>query len=436
MLLRHRIDAIVPAPNESRRLATLLIVLYACIAVALVAVPWQQTAQGAGRVVAYAPLERQQIVQAPIEGRVLRWHVIEGSRVRRGDPIVDLTDNDPEILARLRAERDALVARIDAANARAQSIESRAGSLSASRRSAMLAAESRRRMAGDRVRGAMKALEAAEAHNQVAALNLIRQEKLFSEGLSSKRQFEVAQAEGVKAHTEVERAKAALAAAERDEDALDADRLKVGTDGLAAIDDAKAARASALAEVASAKAELARIEVRLARQEAQAVTAPRDGTILRLLVPQGTAMVKAADGLAVLVPDTDERAVELWIDGNDVPLLSEGREVRLQFEGWPAVQFTGWPQIAVGTFGGIVKLIDAADDGKGKFRVLIVPDGQEPWPSGRFLRQGTRAQGWVLLSRVRLGYELWRQFNGFPPVVASDEASALKQADGKGGKSK
>jgi membrane fusion protein, adhesin transport system len=29
----------------------------------------------------------------------------------------------------------------------------------------------------------------------------------------------------------------------------------------------------------------------------------------------------------------------------------------------------------------------------------------------------------VLLGRVKLGYELWRQFNGFPPVVtAPDQA--------------
>ena len=25
--------------------------------------------------------------------------------------------------------------------------------------------------------------------------------------------------------------------------------------------------------------------------------------------------------------------------------------------------------------------------------------------------------GWVLLNDVRLGYEMWRQLNGFPPAV-------------------
>ena len=142
-------------------------------------------------------------------------------------------------------------------------------------------------------------------------------------------------------------------------------------------------------------------------------------------------MVKAGDALAVLVPDTESRAVELWIDGNDIPLIAEGGKVRLQFEGWPAVQFTGWPSVAVGTFGGRVALVDATDDGTGKFRVLVVPEAGEPWPSGRFLRQGTQANGWVLLQRVSLGYELWRRFNGFPPSMSAPPETAEAKKDGK-----
>ncbi len=129
-------------------------------------------------------------------------------------------------------------------------------------------------------------------------------------------------------------------------------------------------------------------------------------------------MVKAGETLAVLVPQTDDRAVELWVDGLDAPLIIKGRHVRLQFEGWPAVQFTGWPSVAVGTFGGLVAVVDAAADARGRSRVLVVPDpADEPWPQGRYLRQGNRANGWVFLSRVRLAFEVWRQINGFPPTV-------------------
>jgi hypothetical protein len=82
-----------------------------------------------------------------------------------------------------------------------------------------------------------------------------------------------------------------------------------------------------------------------------------------------------------------------------------------------------------------VVLIDAVDNGKGLFRVLVAPpsDGEpgQTWPSLRYLRQGVRVNGWLLLNRVRLGYELWRQFNGFPPTIAASEPGS--PSDGKKG---
>jgi hypothetical protein len=63
----------------------------------------------------------------------------------------------------------------------------------------------------------------------------------------------------------------------------------------------------------------------------------------------------------------------------------------------------------------------------------VVPDGEdEPWPSGAFLRQGVRVNGWVFLDRVKLGYELWRRFNGFPPVVGTEEPASKEKGKGKG----
>jgi pyruvate/2-oxoglutarate dehydrogenase complex dihydrolipoamide acyltransferase (E2) component len=181
-----------------------------------------------------------------------------------------------------------------------------------------------------------------------------------------------------------------------------------------------------LSDVSSASAELARIETRIARQASQSVTASRDGIVQRIFAPQGGVMVKAGQDLALIVPDTASRSVELKISGNDAPLLSVGRQVRLQFEGWPAVQFAGWPSVAIGTFGGEIAVIDPGADAEGNVRIIVFPDKDSEWPDARYLRQGVRVVGWVLLDTVRLGWELWRQFNGFPPTLASAPPATQK----------
>jgi len=45
----------------------------------------------------------------------------------------------------------------------------------------------------------------------------------------------------------------------------------------------------------------------------------------------------------------------------------------------------------------------------------------EDWPDGRFLKHGTKVYGWVLLNQVKVGYEIWRQINSFPPEFSSSD---------------
>jgi multidrug efflux pump subunit AcrA (membrane-fusion protein) len=416
----------IPLPEASRSGARLTLVVLALLILGLALVPWQQSSRGRGRVVAFAPVQRQQTIDAPLEGRVVKWHVVEGERVRVGDPIVDIADIDPEFVPRLTAERDAIRARIDAADARLRAVDARIDSLKTSQRAAVSAAGSRSKMGEDRLRAADNALLAAEATHEAARANVERQDALHARGLTSQRTVELAQAEEVRARMDVERARHALAAARSEVRALGSDENKLESDALASISEAFATKAVAQAEIASASAELIRIETRLSRQATQHVRATSNGTVLRISARQGGEMVKSGDVLAHFVPDTDGQSVELSIDGNDVNLVRVGAAVRLQFEGWPAVQFSGWPSAAIGTFGGTVAFVDSHDDGNGRFRVVVVPDRAHAWPTKQYLRQGTRATGWILLGRVKAGYELWRQFNGFPPEWTGTPASGDK----------
>ena len=173
--------------------------------------------------------------------------------------------------------------------------------------------------------------------------------------------------------------------------------------------------ADAGAKLAEARAKLNRIDVQLNRQSAQLVRAPRDGRIQQLNAAAGGALVSAGTVLAVVAPERIERAVELFVDGRDVALVRPGQAVRLEFEGWPAVQFSGWPSVAQGLFDGRVRGLDPNASPTGLFRVLVEPQpGKPAWPDRRFARLGAKVRGWVQMETVTVGFELWRQLNDFP----------------------
>ena len=69
---------------------------------------WQQFAIGQGRVIAFSPTERSHTVNSPITGRIKKWYVNEGMHVSKGDPVVTISDNDPNLLNRLDLEKNAV----------------------------------------------------------------------------------------------------------------------------------------------------------------------------------------------------------------------------------------------------------------------------------------------------------------------------------------
>lgn len=315
-------------PDAAKMMTRLAVIFFLFMLIFLIAIPWQQTASGSGKVMAYLPEDRVQSIHATVSGRIKKWYVREGSFVKKGDPILELMDIDPNYLSRLKVEFDASKSQYDA----------------------------------------------AVQVTKTARFDYDRQQDLFEKGISSRKDMEQA---------------------------------------IIAYKNAQSAEAQALSNFTQAQS-------RYSRQESQMLVAPTDGTIVRLQVGTSSVFVNQGQVVAIFVPKSTKLSVQLFIKGRDLPLVYEGRKVRLQFEGWPAVQFSGWPSVAVGTFGGVVKTVDQSATTDGLFRVIIIPEKGEKWPEARFIRQGTRVNGWILLNTVALGYELWRQFNGFPPSL--DEA--------------
>jgi membrane fusion protein, adhesin transport system len=261
-----------------------------------------------------------------------------------------------------------------------------------------------------------------------AELNLKRLQELFDKGLRSKRDLELADLEIVTARTRMESTQLGLDVARKAVQVAQLEKNRIINDTSAQINSLRAAQASVRESVAKSNSDIQKIAIDIGnvqqRSEQRIIRAPRSGKVVRVFKGGSGETVKSGDVLAVLSPDSQDHAVELYLTDYDAPLVSVGRQVRLNFAGWPAVQFVGWPSIAVGTFAGRVKVMDAIDDGKKRFRVIITPDEEliragkeEPWPKLDQLRPGAEVNGWVMLDTVSLGFELWRQFNAFPPTV-------------------
>lgn len=439
-----RVYDLVPASEGTRRAARWLRPLMIGLICALMFVPWQQSVKGHGRVIAWNPTERPQTLQAAVGGRVKHVWVLEGQHVEKDQPLIEIEDNDPNLIDNLNRARASEQEKTALARAQVDVYSSAVKDYEAARKSAMAKARSDIEVSEREIAAKENDVLEREAELIQATQNVERVRKAARLGLESPNNLEIAERTFATAKQKVEKSKNEVAAKKAEVEAKRADLDKIDAEYAAKIKDSSAKVQEAEQKVQQCQKELAYLETTINRQD-QIIVAPRAGVVHKIWVNNNAEVLKQGDRLVTIVPDTDERAVELFVDGNDASLIQslshnqnkfdaamggEGQLCRLQFEGWPAVQFAGWPSVAVGTFGGKVALVDPTDDGKGKFRIVIVPHKgprDTDWPSGRFLRQGVRANGWVLLNQVPIGWELWRQLNGFPPVVDTEEPEQIKK---------
>lgn len=406
----------LPTLRRWRSVARQLAFVFVATLVFVALAPWRQNISGGGKVIAFTPNERPQEVLATVGGRIAEWHVIEGQQVSEGDRLVTLADNDPGRLERLEEARGLAEARLEALRQQVQAQEQRVEAMRDAQDARIAAARAEVNVSRATLTSRREMLEAARLAAETARRQGERIIELTGQGLASERERELATLGQTQAEARLRSAQAGVQGAEQALQTKRAALAQAQASTEASLQSAEASLRSARTSLASGQSGLLSVQTRLAQQEAQNIVAPRDGVVQRIHVQQGM-QVRAGHVLALLVPENHGAAVELYVDGNDAALIQPGASVRLQFEGWPGIQFSGWPSVAVGTFGGVVSFVDAAGDDSGDFRVVVVPDDADAeWPDPRYLRQGTRAKGWLLLSEVRLGFELWRQLNGFPPA--------------------
>lgn len=386
-------------------------------------VPWTQNINTSGIVTTQFQEQRPQQINSIIPGKIIKWWVKEGDFVQKGDTIVELADTKDDYLDPRLIERtnDQLIAKKQKVEFYDNKITNIKGQI--------IAIEEGFKLKEAAIRNKIQQLErkilidsaelaAANVDLQVGTNQYNRAGKMLNDGIISlvdyerrtqsfnkaKAGFQEKQQKFLNTKQDVLIARIDLNTLKQDVN----DKLfKLKGD----IANSNTEKSTVIAEVAKNENELSNYRIRGSQKW---LLAPQTGQIIKAKKAGINEIVKEGEMIVEIVPNSFLYAVELFVKPMDLALINKGQDVRLQFDGYPAIVFSGWPNSSYGTFAGKISAIETNRNENGQFRVLIIPDQKEKnWPSN--LKIGTGAQGFALLNDVPIWYELWRQLNGFPP---------------------
>ena len=386
-------------------------------------VPWTQNINTSGVVTTQFQEQRPQQINSIIPGKIIKWWVKEGDYVQKGDTIVELADTKDDYLDPRLIERtnDQLIAKKQKVEFYDNKITNIKGQL--------IAIEEGFKLKEATIKNKIQQLErkilidsaelaAANVDLQVGTNQYNRAGKMLNDGIISlvdyerrtqsfnkaKAGFQEKQQKFLNTKQDVLIARIELNSLKQEVN----DKLfKLKGD----IANSNTEKSTVIAEVAKNENELSNYRIRGSQKW---LLAPQTGQIIKAKKAGINEIVKEGEMIVEIVPNSFLYAVELFVKPMDLALINKGQDVRLQFDGYPAIVFSGWPNSSYGTFAGKISAIETNRNENGQFRVLIIPDQKEKnWPSN--LKIGTGAQGFALLNDVPIWYELWRQLNGFPP---------------------
>ncbi|MCC9168151.1 HlyD family secretion protein [Pontibacter harenae] len=410
----------VQTPQQGRILAYWIAGLFLVLLLCLF-LPWTQNISSQGMLTALSPQDRPQTVEAVIAGRIENWHIMEGAFVQKGDTIASITEvkekyMDPNLLVRLseqlNAKQDAAVATEGKITAMQQQIQAlREGLVFSLQKARNKVEQTRLKMQSDSMDVVAQRTDLAIAEAQFE-----RQESLYNQGLKSLTELEArrlklqeAQAKLLSVINKFDASRAELQNARTELNSLEAEYADKIAKAEAELSSTRSYLYGTVGEVSKLQNEYSSTHV---RSQYYHILAPQTGYLVRTLKAGIGETIKEGEAIATIMPHDPQLAAELYVDALDLPLIKPGDDIRLQFEGWPALVFSGWPGASFGTFGGTVAVIDNTGT-NGQYRLLVVPDPeQEEWPDA--IRVGSGVQGWAMLNTVPIWYEIWRQLNNFP----------------------
>ncbi|HAE35391.1 MAG: HlyD family efflux transporter periplasmic adaptor subunit [Chitinophagales bacterium] len=414
------------AQVENRRSGVSLMRLLAILSVIgliILFLPWTQNIRAGGQVTALQPDQRPQTLHSVIPGRIEKWFVSEGDLVRKGDTILYISEVkdeyfDPDLLANTKDQLAAKEQSVTSYMEKVRALDQQFDALLAARELKIQQAENKLRQAGLKIASDSIDLVAAEVQYKIAKDQYVRMQELQQQGLKSltdlenrKAKMQEAEAKMISQENKLLTSRNEAINAQVEITTLDAEYR----DKMAKVNSEKFAAMSSMYDAEATVTKLQNTFMNYSvRTGLYYITAPQDGYITKAIQTGIGETIKEGEELLSIMPANPELAAEVYIEPMDLPLLSTGQHIRMQFDGWPAVVFSGWPDMSVGTYGGSIVAIDNFISTNGKYRILVAPDpDSDPWPDG--IRVGSGVSAMALLKDVPIWYELWRKVNGFPP---------------------
>jgi len=410
-------------------LAGIFIILFLCMFL-----PWQQNINGKGKVTPFAPEDRPQNIPSIIAGRIESWKVVEGQFVKKGDTLVIISEVkekffDPQLLIRTDGQINNKIEGLAAKNRKILALEKQIDALKSSVAIKLKMAKNKVLQSEFAVKAEKGNYDAAIVNETLAKNQFERLNELYKKGLASLTEIQnrtskkqEAKSKMIEAENKYNKVENELINARIDLNFIEAEYIDKISKAESILEETAGELFENQADLIKLKIEYSNLKL---RSGFYAIKAPQDGYLVKVTKAGIGEIIKENENIASIVPAYTKTAVEMTVRALDMPLIYKGCKVRIQFDGWPALVFSGWPSANVGTFGGLVQVIDKVADEKGNFRILVTQDPNDvPWPE--LIRAGGGVYGWAMLNRVPVWYELWRQFNAFPPDFMEQAKSDKK----------
>jgi membrane fusion protein, adhesin transport system len=399
------------------------LLILSLILIIILFMPWTQNIRAKGKVTTLTPDQRPQTIHATIAGRIEKWYVREGQKVKRGDTIVFLSETktdyfDPQLLERTQQQVSAKESAVGSYGNKASALDEQIVQTRSEMRFKKEQLTNKIAQTKVKLEGERQELKAGELDVETEKKQLVRAEESYKQGLTALNTLE-----NKRLKLQQTQAKQVIFENKIQQSLQEVDNLSIQLRGVESEYNGKIAKSesdkfSTMSDQFDAQEKVAKLKNQYSNYKVRAqfyyITAPNDCYITKATTVGIGETVKEGEAIVSTIPIKMDLAVEMEIDPIDLPLVDIGAPVRFIFDGWPAFVFSGWPDASIGTYSGKVWAIDNVANEKGKYRLIVSPDNaQHHWPTA--LRPGSGASGFALLKDVPVWYELWRQLNGFPP---------------------